>query len=361
MRFGFVGLGRAARLYHLPAVAALADAQPVGGFDASEQQRASWARETGVPAFTSLEQLLADGAPDVVVVATPPASHADVCVQVLEAGVHVICEKPFVTSSAEGDRVLAAASAAGRQVAVNHQFREKPIFRALRDAIRDEAYGRLAFCQLWQLMNLAPWDEPTEWRAGMSDRTLLEGGVHLVDLMIVLFGEPPAAVTASHSAGYHANPDADAVQLVTLEFAGGRLGQITIDRLCQGGTRYFEVRAECERASLRASLGGRALAQIGIKRAERPGIRLDLGLGGLAWAEQGTRRKVLARSPKEQDAWATTVLFREIAAALRVGVEPPSSGREARDTIAVIDAAYESAARGARVELASRLSLASTS
>ena len=356
MRFGFVGLGRAARLYHLPAVAALEDAQPVGGFDPSEPQRASWARETGIPSFSSLNELLERGKPDVVVVATPPATHADLCVQALEAGAHIICEKPFVTSSAEGDRVLAAAVASGRRIAVNHQFREKPIFRAVRDAIRSETYGRLAFCQLWQLMNLAPWDEPTEWRAGMSDRTLLEGGVHLVDLMIVLFGESPQAVSATHSAGYHARPDADAVQLVTLEFSGGRLGQITIDRLCQGGTRYFEVRADCERASLRASLGGRALAQIGMKRAERPGIRLDVGLGGLAWAEQGTRRKVLARSPKEQDAWATTVLFRQIAAAFLEGTEPPSSGREARNTIAVIDAAYESAERGGRVELGTRLS-----
>ena len=62
MRFGFVGLGRAARLYHLPAVRALDDAQTIGGFDASEQQRAAWARETGMPAFASLEELLATGA-----------------------------------------------------------------------------------------------------------------------------------------------------------------------------------------------------------------------------------------------------------------------------------------------------------
>ena len=239
---------------------------------------------------------------------------------------------------------------------MNHQFREKPIFTAVRDAIRDETYGRMAFCQLWQLMNLAPWNEPTEWRAGMSNRTLLEGGVHLVDLMVVLFGELPVAVHASHSAGFHPDPTADAVQLVTLEFSGGRLGQITIDRLCQGGTRYFEVRADCERASLRASLGGRALVQLGMKRAERPGAKLDFGLGGLAWAEQGTRRKVLARSPKEQDARATAVLFRQIAAAFRAGAEPPSSGREARDTIAIIEAAYDAAEHGMRIELASRLS-----
>ena len=98
MRFGFVGLGRAAQLYHLPAVQALEGGVPVGGFDAAEQQRAAWRAATGLPTFDSLDELLAKGAPDVVVVGTPPASHADVCVQALEAGTHVICEKPFVTS-----------------------------------------------------------------------------------------------------------------------------------------------------------------------------------------------------------------------------------------------------------------------
>ena len=191
MRFGFVGLGRAARLYHLPAVAALEVRSP---WAASTRRSSSGVLVAGHrhPDVRQPGRAPGSGAPDVVVVATPPALHADVCIQALEAGAHVICEKPFVTSSAEGDRVLAAAAAAGRRIAVNHQFREKPIFPAVRDAIRPRAYGRLAFCQLWQLMNLAPWDEPTEWRAGMSDRTLLEGGVHLVDLMIVLFGEPPA-------------------------------------------------------------------------------------------------------------------------------------------------------------------------
>lgn len=354
MRFGFIGLGRAARLYHLPAVRALDGAQAIGGFDADEQQRASWREQTGLPSFDGVQELLAQ-APDVVVVATPPASHAEVCVEALQAGAHVICEKPFVTSTAEGDRVLVAAQRAGRQVAVNHQFREKPIFSALREAIRSGRYGRLAFCQLWQLMNLAPWDEPTAWRSEMSHRTLLEGGVHLIDLLVVLYGERPEWVQASHSSGFHENADADAVQLVTLGFSGGRVGQVTIDRLCRGGTRYLEVRADCERASLRASLGGRALVQLGMKRAERPGAKLDFGLGGLAWAEVGTRRKVLARSPKEQDAWATGVLFRQIAAALRAGAEPPSSGREARDTVAIIEAAYESAENGQRVELGSLL------
>jgi predicted dehydrogenase len=209
---------------------------------------------------------------------------------------------------------------------------------------------------MWQLMDLAPWQEPTAWRAAMANRALLEGGIHLVDLMLTLFGCPPETVYARSSPGLgpgrDADADADAVQLVTLGFPGGRLGQITIDRLCRASTRYLELRADCEQASLRASVGGRVALQIGKKRAERTGARLELASGGLAWVEQGTARRTLARSPRNAAGHATGALLQQIVAALRDGLEPPSSGREAMLTLAVIEAAYASAREGRRIELA---------
>ncbi len=209
--------------------------------------------------------------------------------------------------------------------------------------------ARLVFCQVLQLMDLAPWDEPVPWRAAMPNRTLFEGGVHLVDLVVDLFGELPEAVYARHSAGLDPERTADAIHLVTLEFPGSRLAQITIDRLCKAGTRYIEMRADCEHASLRASHGGRVLLQVGMKRAERPGIKFVYGLGGVAWLERGTRRKNLARNPRDPGIPATASLFRRITAALEAGEEPPSSGREARDVLRVIEAAYRSAETGERV------------
>jgi len=200
-------------------------------------------------------------------------------------------------------------------------------------------------------MDLAPWDEPTPWRAAMPNRTLFEGGVHLVDLLLHLYEEVPEAVYARRSAGLDPDRDADAIHLLTLEFPGSRLAQITIDRLCRAGTRYLELRAACEQASLRASHGGRVLLQAGMKRAERPGIRLAYGLGGSAWIERGPARKTIARNPRKPGVVATGSLFRKIAAALAEAREPPSSGREARDVLRVIEAAYRSAETGERVEL----------
>ena len=351
MRIGIVGLGWAARGFHAPALTAIEDVDFVGGVDSSAERRANWTAEFEVPAFETLDELLERGRPELVVVATPPDSHAELCLAALAAGAHVFCEKPFVSTVEEADRVIAAAERAGRRVAVNHEFREKPIFNAIKEQIGRPGIGRLVFCQIWQLMDLAPWSEPVAWRAAMPNRTLFEGGVHLVDLLLSFFGESPRAVYARHSSGLEAGRQADAIHLVILEFSSGRLAQITIDRLCKAGTRYVEVRADCEEASLRASHGGRALLQLGKKRAEKTGVRLDFGAGGLAWVERGLSRRTLARSPREDGAVATRDLVKKVIAALADGREPPSSAREARDVLEVIEAAYRSAATGERVEL----------
>jgi D-apiose dehydrogenase len=351
MRLGYIGLGWATRAFHMPALEKVSGATVVSGCDPAPDRRAWFQGETGGVAFETVEELLAGPDFDVAVIATPPQSHAELCVKALESGRHVFCEKPFVSTLDEADRVLAAAAAAGRQVAVNHEFREKPMYKVLKQRIGAPDVGRLVFCQIWQLMDLAPWDEPVAWRAAMPNRTLFEGGVHLVDLMLDLYGERPEAVYARHSSGLDPEREADAIHLVTLEFPGGRLAQLTIDRLCPAGTRYVEVRADCEQVSLRASEGGRATVQIGMKRAEKPGVRVDLGAGGMAWEERGLARKTLARAPRNAGMHATGALLDGVLAAFRNNAEPPSSAREARDVLEVIEAAYRSASTGTRVEL----------
>jgi predicted dehydrogenase len=341
-------------MFHLPALRRTTAAMIVGGFDLSAERRAHWEKQTGSPAYASIEELLERSKPDVVIVATPPDVHVEPCLKAIQAGCHVFCEKPLAQTVEEADRIIDAAESRGRVVAVNHEFREHPIYRAVRDEVASGRHGRLAFCQLWQLMDLPPWAEPTPWRAGMANRALFEGGIHLVDLLIWIFGVPATHASARFSAGFHEQRDADAIQLVTLDFPGNRLGQITVDRLCRAGTRYLEVRADCEEASLRASFGGRALAQFGIKRAETPGVKLEFGYTGLAWAERGRSRTRLARNPRDSGVVGATRLLQGLIRAIERGEEPPSSAREARHVLAVIEAAYESARTGSRTEVDAR-------
>lgn len=351
MKFGFAGLGFAAQNLHLPAVRAVPGGTSVGGVDPSPERQADWERLDAGSCYSSLDELLERSRPDVLVVATPPDSHADTCLRAFEAGVNVICEKPFVETLEQADTVIEAATRSGRWIAVNHEFRYMPIFSELSPLISRPDIGNPILLHCTQFMDLAPWEEKVPWRAAMPDRSLFEGGVHLVDLLHVLAGRLPVAVTASTSSGLDPSRVADAVDLVTLDYGGGMLGQITINRLTRTGTRYVDLRVDCEHASLVASYGGRASVRIGIERASRPGIRVDFGLEGMAWIERGLRRKVVARNKRSAAASATSALYVDTVARVKRGEKPAVSADDARDTLKIISAAYESARTGTRVQI----------
>lgn len=350
MRIAVIGLGNAGSTLHLPALAGLSDVQVVGGMDLDAERRTAAAARFGISTFSDFDEMVRAAKPEVVIIGTPPGSHAEYCLRSFAAGAHVICEKPFVSSLAEADQVIASARAAGRRIALNHEFREMPIFRAVRDAVDSNATGELVLAQVWQLMDLPPWAEPG-WRGQMLQRTLYEAGVHLVDFLIALFGERPRAVQAWTSTCGVREGETDAVALVTLEFSRGRLAQITQNRLCKGETQYFEVRADTREASIRASFGGRARLLAGLFRSSRPTARVEYGISGLAWRERGSRREFLARNPKDPGMVATRTVIERTLAAFRDGSEPPASGEAGRDVLAVIAAAYHSAATGRRCEL----------
>ena len=351
-RVAVLGLGNAGFNLHLPALAGIAGVHIVGGCDPDEARRQRAAERYHVPVFTNFDEMIRAASPDVVIVGTPPDSHREYCLRSFAAGAHVICEKPFVSSVDEADEVLTAARAAGRRIALNHEFREMSIFRAVREEVARLSPGGPVFTQVWQLMDLPPWAEPG-WRGQMLQRTLYEAGIHLVDFLLALYGETPARVQASVSTCGVREGDTDAVAVVTLEFSRGRLATVIQNRLCKGETQYFEVRAETPTASVRASFGGRARLTAGLLRSTRPHVRFDFGASGVAWRETGTTRTPLARNEKDPGMIATRTLFDKTLSAFRSGAAAPVSGEDGRTVLEVIGACYRSAATGRRLAMSS--------
>lgn len=347
MRIALVGLGNAGSDIHLPALAGMPSVSIVGLCDSDGRRRQRAASICGAPAFAEFDDMLTQSHPDVVVVGTPPDSHVDFCVRSLAAGAHVLCEKPFVSSVEEADIVLNAASRAGRRVALNHEFREMPIFRALRDELAQPTSAALMFLQMWQMY--WPSDVESSWRGRLVQRTLFEAGVHLVDLAMALFGETPISVQAAVYGDR--GPASDAVVVATLEFSGGRLATLTQNRLCKGERQYFEVRADTPHASLRASFGGRARLSAGLCRTTTPHLRFEFGRSGIAWKEVGNRRSLMARNPKDPTVVATRLVFEKTFDAFQTGADAPASGQLGREILRVIVACYHAAASGRRVRL----------
>jgi predicted dehydrogenase len=349
-RVALVGLGFAACQLHLPALATLPDAAVVGACDHDSERRADVARRWKIPTFDNFDRMMSSARPEVVVIATPPHTHADYCRRSLVAGAHVFCEKPFVSSLAEADLVLDAANRAGRSIGLNHEFREMPIFRTVLKTATAPNSGDVRFVQVSQFIDLPPSEE-AGWRGRLGHRGLYEAGVHLVDYVLAVFGQLPGAVSATLSPGSNQAAQRDAISLVTLEFSDGRLAQLTQYRLAKGEQQYFEARVETDRETLRASFGGRARLSVGLYRSTRPHLRLEFGMSGLAWRETHGGRVYLARNPRQPREAATRALVAKTLRAFREGTPPPVSGMDGRNALKVIAACYQAAARGSRVQL----------
>jgi predicted dehydrogenase len=350
-RIAIVGLGEAGHEMHMPALAQMHDVTVVGACDTDEARRERAKKKFGFMTFDDYEAMLDATHPDVLIVATPPDTHASICLDAIGRGIDLICEKPFVSNLNEADKVMSAAESAGRHIALNHEFREMPIFRAVLDAAGPTSGEEVFFAQVWQNTDVPPWTEPG-WRGQMQRRTLHEAGVHLIDYIIALFGEKPVAVWASMSAGGVYEGGADAISVVSLEFTRGRIAQVLQNRLCKGETHYFEVRADTRTSSYRASFGGRARVTTGLYRSTTPHLRVDYGISGLAWRENGNARKLLARNPGEPRVVATRYVLERSLAAFATGGRPPASAMDARDALEVIDACYSAAATGHRTTVA---------
>src|SRR5690606_12566550 len=107
-------------------------------------------------AYDSFEALLAEGAPDIVHICTPNTTHAGLAQAAIDAGAHVICEKPLATSVEAAEHLVAEANRAGVTATVPFVYRYHPMVREARARIRAGALGALltiqgAYLQDWLL------------------------------------------------------------------------------------------------------------------------------------------------------------------------------------------------------------------
>ncbi|MCK6079273.1 Gfo/Idh/MocA family oxidoreductase [Microbacterium sp. EYE_5] len=192
LRCALIGTGSVAHL-HARAVAAHPRAELVAVTDHRREAADAFAREWGEAAvYDDLDALLAAERPDVVLICTPPAVHAEQAVASLEAGAHVVVEKPPAPSLEELDRMRGAAERTGRRLAVVFQQRTGTAAAHVRGLLRSGALGRplLAACHtLWfRGEDYFAVDWRGTWRTE-GGGTTLGHGIHQLDLLAYLLGD----------------------------------------------------------------------------------------------------------------------------------------------------------------------------
>lgn len=181
---------------------------------------------------------------DVVVVATPPATHADIVTAALEAGRHVFCEKPLATEEAQAQELVDLVERSGRVLVVDHVLRYNPILRALT-TLQPVLLGQV---QSFSFDNDAS-DEDLDpghwfWDPTASGGIFVEHGVHFFDAAAMLIGQPATAVQATAVQRSDVGP----VDLVSATVRHG-------GRVLATHTHSFTHAHRCERQLMRLDHG----------------------------------------------------------------------------------------------------------
>lgn len=194
VRVAVVGCGAVARLYHAPALQALereGRVHVVAAYDPDAAALNPFCDSfPGARPSPSFDALLAVE-PDLLIVSSPPRHHADQGIAALESGIDVHCEKPLAPTLADGERMVAAASAAGRRLTVGLVRRHFPAIRAIRHLIGTGALGRLESVECFEG---GPFDWPVRsagyFRPNAGGGVLADIGTHCLDLLAWWFGPP---------------------------------------------------------------------------------------------------------------------------------------------------------------------------
>jgi len=210
-------------LHHLPAFTRCENVELVALADRDLAWAEKVAQKSGVKeCYDDFAKLI--GRVDAVLLATPNTSHVAIGSKLLEAGVHVLCEKPMATTSADVDRMFAAAKRGGARLMAAQSTRFNANVTKLKTILDAGWLGRLESISgsLGSAYDVA--ERRTEFRrdAGLAGGgVLMDLGIHLIDVAVWLAGERPSYVgyDSACAPGWNLETDAD----VTLEFpSGGR-------------------------------------------------------------------------------------------------------------------------------------------
>ena len=149
-KVGIIGCGGIANGKHMPSLKAVGRADMVAFCDLIPERAEKAAKEYGVEGakvYTDYKELLADPEIQVVHVCTPNRSHAQISIDALQAGKHVMCEKPMAKSAADARRMVEVAKETGKKLTIGYQHRHKPESQYVKACIERGDLGEIYYAK----------------------------------------------------------------------------------------------------------------------------------------------------------------------------------------------------------------------
>jgi predicted dehydrogenase len=255
VRTGVIGVGSLGQ-HHARLLRDLPGSELVGVYDRSAERLAVIGSQLGVPTSAELAALLERI--DACVIAVPTEAHEAVAIAAIEAGVHVLIEKPIAPSLESADRILTAAEAAGVVVQIGHVERFNSALRACAEVLEAPL-----FVESHRLAPFAP--------RGTDVAVVLDLMIHDVDLVLSLMKRPVETIAAVGVPVLTHSPD---IANARLEFEGGGVANLTASRVSLERMRKIRFFQRSGYISLDLAAGRGEFLRL------RPGSALALGAGG---------------------------------------------------------------------------------
>lgn len=339
MKYAIIGCGRIAR-NHLAAalecglnITAVCDLLPV----AMQQLliEGAPAAVPYLPQYTNYRRMLEDRSPQLVAIATDSGSHAQIALDCIAAGAHIILEKPMSMSLGDADRIIKAAEVAGVKVAVCHQNRFNGASQALYQAMRQNRFGKISHAAVTIRWNRGvSYYQQAAWRGywKTDGGALMNQCIHGIDLLRWLMGGSISRVYGVCRNRMHPYIEAEDVGLAVLTFGNGAVATI------EGSTNIYPQNLEetlCifgEKGTVK--LGGRSAGRI---------EHWQFADGGLAPEVSEHMKNVYGNGHVR--------LYADMLSAIRENRPPLIDAKEGRAALELVLAIYKSQKEGKVLKL----------
>jgi predicted dehydrogenase len=292
--------------------------------------------------FDNYRKMLDAIKPDIVTIATESGKHPQIAIECMEAGAHVICEKPMALSTSDADAMIAASKKTGKKLGVCFQNRfNAPVVR-LKQALDEGRFGRLLHGMVQIRWNRSPaYYAEAPWRGTWEQDggTLMNQCIHGIDLLQWALGEDAARVHAQ-TRRFIRPIEAEDFGAAIVEFKSGAVGII------EGSACVYPTNLN-ETLSVFGEKGTAVISGLAANKLET---------WRLADGEERGDTEARLLNPAEKDppsvyGFGHPALFRDFALALDEGREPAIPAAKGKNAVAIILAIYQSQKTGRPVDL----------
>lgn len=337
-RVGIVGGGNIS-VTHARAAAEAAGAEVVAVWGHNRDKGAQLAEQFGASAHATVEELLVQAKPDVVLIGSPSGVHAEHAIAAARQGCHVLVEKPLEITTERVDRIIEECDRAGVQLGVFFQDRTAPDIAWLKRMLEAGALGRVHLAAA-----SVRWYRPPEYYGGSKWRgtwaldgggALMNQGIHTVDLLLWLLGDVERLYAQTRTAVH--DIEVEDTVAACLEFAGG--GVATLEAATSAYPGFPRT------ITLSGSEGTVVLEHDRIRSVDLRTPPPEPAPGAL-----GTQN-ASSSSPVVSDVSGHRRVVEDFLRSIDTGTRPLCDGRDGRRSVRLVEAIYHSSREGQAVVL----------